>query len=86
MADKEEDAGILVVEKTLSGKIIGKLKSRFTWIVVIYCEVLLTQYVLLSYLTPFFPTVADGLGSCSKFSHMHINISHDVKMYLQLSK
>ena len=60
--NKNETTEIIAVKKTLGGKICGKVKSRFIWIVVIFMEVLLTQYTLLTYLTPFFPTVADGLG------------------------
>jgi len=63
MADQDEgETETSLGTKTLGGKICSVFNSRFTWIVVVYMEVLLTQYVLLSYLSPFFPTVANGLG------------------------
>ena len=66
MSDDEGTSGpVDVKRKGVLGYICAKLKSRFLWIIVVYMEVLLTQYVLLTYLTPFFPTVAEGMGSSS---------------------
>ena len=73
MADNDEgEIEIGLEKKTLYGKVCSVFRSRFTWIIVVYLEVLLTQYVLLTYLSPFFPTVANGLGSSSTFSYIHV--------------
>lgn len=60
MSDDEATSPPVDVKR--KGALCAKLKSRFLWIIIVYMEVLLTQYVLLTYLTPFFPTVAEGMG------------------------